>query len=250
MIKTIHFCSVLMVEILKTGSQAPKRVEREISGVLRMGMDMDGVLVNLSDAAKVLIKQKLGIDIDLIKKQKGSTNYWLHEWPEIQAKAGGREFVLRMFEDPEIYKIAEPMSGAVDVINKWQREGHQIWIVTARPKEALGVVTMEWLGRNKLGWIPEGNVLFRSHPDDDKTEFKSVIAQELDFHAFIEDHAATLSGVNSNSMMVKILVEHSYNLDQDAGCQVKRIRGWQTMDEVIQEASRWHYFLNSSSSAF
>jgi len=45
--------------------------------------------------------------------------------------------------------------------------------------------------------------------------------------------------------MVKILLNYSYNIGQDAGYQVKRVSSWSEIVAVVQEASYWHRLVNS-----
>ena len=222
---------------------------KEIPGILRIGIDLDGVAADIGPAVRVMVLEGLGIDVVEAAKGKDTTEYWLHKWPEIKAIPGGPEFILDMWHKPALYEKAEQIPGAVDSITEWRALGYQIWFVSARDKDSVGKATLTWLERNGLWWASKENrVLFPQSPNEERISFKSRIAQELALHVFIEDYANILKNLNSLSLMVKILLKHSYNIGEDAGSQVKRADSWSEIAAVVQEASRWHYHVVSHNS--
>lgn len=213
------------------------RPEGEIPGILRIGVDLDGVVVNLWDSTCKMTKQNLGYDPRI---KKGPTDYHLGQWPEIQAIPDGPEFVRSLWGNPEIYKDAKPIPGAIRTLNKWRKQGHQVWIPTARYSPAVREATIQWLEGHDLDWlVPQ--VIFRPSGEIKRSDFKPQVAKYLKLHVFIEDHAPTLVQMATNSLMVKILESYSWNWLENAGLQVVRLTNWRQINEIIQEASRWHY---------
>lgn len=217
----------------------PTNPEREIPGILRIGVDLDGVVVNFEDSACEAIKQKLGYDP---RTKRGPTEYHIDQWSEIQAISGGPEFVRSLWGNPEVYQNAKPIPGAIRTLNKWRTQGHQVWIPTARYSPAVREVTIQWLESHDLNWLIS-QVIFRPSGEIKRVDFKPQAAKDLKLHAFIEDHAPTLAVMMTDSLMVKILKSYSWNWLVDAGSQAVRLNNWRQIDEIIQEASRWHYYV-------
>lgn len=215
--------------------------ETEIPGRLRIGIDIDGNVDEIDTWTARLIKRGLGIKINL---REGVINFWLDQLPEIQEIPGGPAFVNKIFEKPFIYETARPIPGAIETLNRWHKEGHQIWFITARPKKTLGQITSDWLEQNSLGWAKD-QVLFRQSWDEDRTQFKADKAKRLNLHVLIEDYADTVRMSCSPSMMVKLVLRYPWNIAEEIGPQTVRVDSWQEIDEIVQDTSRWHYFLHS-----
>lgn len=215
----------------------PKEI-KETPGILRIGVDLDGNVDEIDTWICRLIKRGLGVKIDL---KKGVINFWLDKLPEIQQIPGGPAFVNQIFEKSFIYETARPIPGAVETLNKWRDQSHQIWFITARSKESLDQITFDWLDRHDLGWT-KNRVLFS---EGDRVDFKAWEVERLRLHIFIEDHAQTVRAAKSPSMMVKLVLKYPWNVAEEIGPQAFRVNNWQEIDKIIQDASRWHYFLHS-----
>lgn len=215
----------------------------EIPGFLRIGVDLDGVLANIEGNAARLIKNKLGVDIEAVRVREGKTNYWWQDWPQIKAIPGGPEFVVGLFANPETYRNVQQMPDSVAALNSWHHQGHQIWIVTARPPtDSVSQATKEWLVGNNLDWVVNSENLLFVPQNYDRNEFKPRIARQLSLHVFLEDLPDTLRRMSARSMMVKILFDASYNTGEEIGSQSVRANDWCQIDKIIQETSRWHYW--------
>ena len=201
---------------------------------LRIGVDLDACIVDLVYWASRLIKRGLKVDLKKILK-KGPVDFWLHHWPEVK-KIRGENFILAMFEKPFIYQYAKPIPGAVKVLNKWKKQGHQVWIITARPEELTKEITFQWLRKNKLGWTTK-RILFTGHSPKERAGFKSRVAHQLDLHLFIEDHAETVRAIDSPSMIVKLVLKYPWNMAEDIGKKAKFVKDWQEIDKITQKLS-------------
>lgn len=218
----------------KIKKASTKRKRKKSPQRLRLGVDLDACVVDLSYWASRLIKRRLGLDFKAITK-KGPVNFWLHEWPEIK-KVKGENFIKDMFKKPFVYEYAKPIPGAVRVLNKWKKQNHQIWIITARPKEMAKETTFRWLRKNRLGWTTK-KVLFTGHSPKERANFKSQVAHKLDLHIFIEDHAETVRAIDSPSMIIKLVLRYPWNMAEEIGKKAKFVKNWQEIDKIVQELS-------------
>jgi uncharacterized HAD superfamily protein len=211
-----------------------KKTKKKHPQVLRIGVDLDACVVDLTYWISRLFKRRLGINIKKILG-KGPVDFWLHEWPEVK-KAKGENFIKAVFQKPFIYEYAKPVPGAIKVLNKWRKQGHQIWIITARPEEMAKEITFRWLKKNKLGWTTK-KILFTGHSRKRRAGFKSRVARELDLHAFIEDHAETVRAIDSPSLIVKLVLKYPWNMAEKIGRKARFVEDWQEIDRIVQEIS-------------
>lgn len=161
----------------------PEEIQ-EIPGVLRIGVDLDANVDDIDTWTCRLVKRGLGVDIKSVLEQR-PVNFWLDEWPEIKAIPHGPAFVNQLFSRTFIYENAIPIKGAIETINSWRKQEHEIWFITARSKDSLGQVTLDWLEKHELGWAKD-KILFS---EGERVDFKAQQAEMLDLHVFIEDHA-------------------------------------------------------------
>jgi uncharacterized HAD superfamily protein len=211
-----------------------KRVKKKKPQVLRIGVDLDACVVDLICWASRLIKRKLRVDLNKIFK-KGPVDYWIQDWPEIK-KAQGENFIFELYQKPFVYQHAKAIPKAVKILNQWKKQGHQIWIITARPEEAQKA-TLEWLKENQLGWARK-RVLFTGHSPKERAGFKSRVARELDLHLFIEDHAETVRAIGSPSMILKLVLKYPWNMAEKIGKKARFVEDWQEIDKIVQKLSR------------
>lgn len=213
---------------------------QEIPGVLRIGVDLDANVNNLDIWVCRLVKRGLGVDVKSILEQR-PVSFWLDDWPEIRALPNGPAFIKELFSKSFIYNNAIPIEGAVEKLNHWRKQGHQIWFITARSEKTHGRETLDWFEKHGLAW-GQDKILFS---DGDRVEFKSRQSQNLDLHLLIEDHAPTVRNTDSASMMVKIVLKYPWNMAEEIGSQAIYVDNWQEIDKIVQTASRWHHFIFS-----
>ncbi|MBU3957382.1 hypothetical protein KKI19_03880 [Patescibacteria group bacterium] len=234
-----------MSEFLKPEIIFPKENKETPPGVLRIGVDLDANVDEIDTWVCRLVKRGLGVDIKKKLEDEGSTNFWLHQWEEIRNIPHGPDFVKEIFKRTFVYECARPIPNAIETLNKWKEQEHQIWFITARTKDALYQVTLEWLEKNNLGWA-KNRLLMPQSLEKDRVRFKNSEAQRLDLHFFIEDHAETVKAVTPSSLIRNLVLEYSWNVTEDIGSQSAYVENWQEIDRIVQEASRWHYFLHST----
>lgn len=234
-----------MSEVLKPQIVFPKENKETPPGVLRIGVDLDANVDEIDTWVCRLVKRGLGVDIKKKLEDEGSTNFWLDQWEEVRNIPRGPDFVKEIFRRTFIYECARPIPNAIETLNKWKEQGHEIWFITARTKDDFYQVTLEWLEENNLGWA-KNRLLMPTSSEKNRVVFKNREVQGLDLHFFIEDHAETVRMTSSDSMMAKLVLKYSWNIDEDIGNQARFVDNWQEIDKIVQNASRWHYFLHST----
>lgn len=203
-----------------------------------IGVDLDGVVDDLSEGIIQAFKKKFGLDIEKIIekniKKKRRISYHLEDWPEVKRLAGGEKFVLATFSDPRLYRRAEPVKGAREVLKKWRRQGHRIWIITARPPH-LENVTLAWLRRHGLGWLIEGKaVIFNNLQNGFRPSDKPRLVEKLGVQVFIEDNLKTLNESRAPALLKKILFKRPYNSGPSFDFLTEAVESWREIDEIVQ----------------
>ena len=129
---------------------------------LKIGVDLDGVIADVYQVMVRMVKSEYGLDIEKLVKKRGF-GYWWMNWPEVKAIDGCSEFIIQKFNEPEVYQEACLIKGSLKVLQKWQRQGHQIWLITARPPN-LKATTLNWLKANGFGWLVRGFLIHAQAP--------------------------------------------------------------------------------------
>jgi len=199
-------------------------------GALRIGVDLDANVDDLYLWFRRLLKRRFRLDI----KFEELVAFNVEELERIKAVKSGPTFARTVFATPFIYECAKPLPGAVETLNKWHKQSHEIWFVTARPKY-LRPVTLAWLEKNNLGWA-KNKVIFRDLWGDDRAKFKCSVARKLDLHVFIEDEARVIKAIKSPSLMAKLVLRYPWNINEDIG-QATFVKNWRQIDQIVQNMS-------------
>lgn len=103
---------------------------------MRIGIDLDSTLI-IGRAIDFAAKD-LGYEF----KEEHNVDYGLSYFPEDM-----RQRVFEMFEDPKIMcDLVEPIEGSQETIKKWNAEGHDLILITARNLN-IGKETIELVKR-------------------------------------------------------------------------------------------------------
>lgn len=208
--------------------------ERIQPRTLRIGIDIDGIISGTEVWIRRLIRR--GLKLGNLRDED-FTNYWLDQLPQVQSRPNGRAFIWQLHSKPFIYQASAPKPGAIETVNRWRAQGHEIWFITGRPLEVVGP-TLLWFEQYNLGWAKE-KIFFSTTPDaTERPSFKKSIAQRLNLHVFIEDHAETVRGVSSRAMVAKLVLECPWNINEDIGEQAQFVKNWDQIDAIVQELSR------------
>jgi uncharacterized protein len=178
---------------------------------MRFGFDIDDTLINLREHAFNIYKKKLN------KNVPQSEFYVLqrveiHEPFDLTDEEGSEMWNSSLEEI--YYTDCPPFQGAVEVLNKLEEDGHEIFYITARPKEH-GERTKIWL--KEQGFPVKDDHFFYGMQDHEKIH----IIKELHLDYYVDDKPAILDTL-LNEQINLYLKDQSYNRKH----QYNRIVNW------------------------
>lgn len=179
---------------------------------MKFGFDIDDTLINLREHAFHIYNKKLEktIDIDIFNNIK---RVEIHE-PFGMSDEQGNEMWNSSLE--EIYYTSCPsFPGAVETLQKLEKDGHEIYYITARPEEH-GERSKEWL--KKQGFPVQDNRFFYGMKDEEKI----FTIQKLKLDYYVDDKPAVLQTLlaGSTKLYVKDQVYNRHLQD------IPRIENW------------------------
>lgn len=185
---------------------------------MRFGFDIDDTLINLREHAFHIYKEKLQQDLSL-DVFHALTRVEIHE-PFGLTDDEGKEMWKTSLE--EIYYTDCPtFPKALEVLLELEKQGHEIFYITARPKEH-GIRTREWM--KKKGFPVKDEQFFFGMEDHEKTH----IIKDLALDYFVDDKPAILETLKE--IPVKLIVkDQSYN----QGADFVRLVNWQDFNKII-----------------
>lgn len=147
---------------------------------MNIGIDIDDTISNtyeyLFSYAQKYTVEELGKEIKNVNRNAVTHMYatTFHNW----SKEEERNFLLKYYE--KVVKKVKPRQYAVEVINQWKKEGHKIYLITARFKfDTFDIEekTKKWLQENKI----EYDELILNAED------KVVVSKNKKIDVFIDD---------------------------------------------------------------
>ncbi|MFS0575398.1 HAD family acid phosphatase [Sporosarcina sp. 179-K 3D1 HS] len=186
---------------------------------MKFGFDIDDTLINLREHAFHLYNKKLNqnVEIDLFH---ALDKVEIHELFGMTAEQGGEMWSSSL---EEIYFTSCPAyPDAVETLQRLEMEGHEIYYITARPKE-YGERTMDWMIDN--GFPVRKDRFFYGMKDEDKVH----IIKELKLDFYFDDKPAVLETLSTDTLQVFAKCQ-SYNRHLD----IPRITNWSELFEVIE----------------
>ena len=122
---------------------------------MRIGIDIDNTLTNVQEelneaAYNYAIKLGKEIDTSVIKEDINNNGSFYKE--NFKFSYDELKYFLKEIME-EIVNKAEPRDNAVNVIRNLRKEGHEIYIITARDKEFHDdpyMLSKKWLDKNKI----------------------------------------------------------------------------------------------------
>lgn len=208
---------------------------------LKIGIDLDGVIADSGKVMVQMVKDEFGLDIEKIQRKKKTKTmtmtYSLQDWPEVKKIKGCSEFIVEKFNEPEVYQQAGLIKDSLLAVRKWQRQGHRLWIITARPPE-MEAVTLEWLKGNGFNHLVKNRrIVFHDSLGRVNSDFKPGVIKKLKIQIFIEDNAMTLMQTESEFLIKKLLIKRLYNFDQDVDEKTQLVKDWQEIEKVVEEVA-------------
>jgi len=200
--------------------------QKEIPKILRIGVDIDGTILEIDTWIYRTIKRGLKVDL-----RKIPLAYHIENLPEITVIPNGRHFVEKIFEETYIYEKARPIASAIETIQKWKNKGHQLWFITARPK-TLREITSDWFNQHGLSWAIE-QIIYMDDFSIDRALYKNEVAKRLGLEVLIDDHAETLKTADAITLRIKIGLKYPWNQNEDIGQNSILVASWEEIDRIV-----------------
>lgn len=167
---------------------------------MRFGFDIDDTLINLREHAFNLYKRKLNKEIPQTAFHS-LNRVEIHE-PFGLTDEEGSEMWKNSLEEI-YYTDCPPYYGAVEVLTKLVDEGHEVYYITARPKEH-GERTKIWM--KEQGFPIHNERFFYGMEDHEKID----IIKDLRLDYYIDDKPAILDTLSKENIRL-YLKDQSYN---------------------------------------
>lgn len=187
---------------------------------MKFGFDIDDTLINLREHAFHIYKDKLQQDLSL-GVFHALTSVEIHE-PFGLTDEEGKEMWKSSLEEI-YYTDCPPFPGALEVLLELDKQGHDIFYITARPKEH-GIRTREWM--KEKGFPVKNNHFFYGMADYEKTD----IIKDLDLDYYVDDKPAVLNTLRDFSVRL-IVIDQSYNKDLN----IERLVNWADFNRIINK---------------
>ncbi|MFS0690666.1 HAD family acid phosphatase [Sporosarcina sp. 179-K 8C2 HS] len=185
---------------------------------MKFGFDIDDTLINLREHAFHIYNKKLNQNVD-IELFHTLDKVEIHELFGMTAEEGGKMWNGSL---EEIYFTSCPTyPDAVETLQKLENDGHEIYYITARPKEH-GERTMEWM--IEQGFPVHKDRFFYGMNDEDKVH----IIKELELDYYFDDKPAVLETLGDCKVNLFAKTQ-SYNQHLD----IPRIANWSELFDLL-----------------
>lgn len=195
---------------------------------MKIGVDLDGIVANIDPPLRRAIVDKLNIDL---WADGGPTTFWIQKEPRVLSIPGGEEFINSLFMGTFIYENAALVPFSVPSLNLLRDQGHEIWVITARP-DTVKKATINWLEKNGLKWAVEKLIICDATMANRSTT-KLETCKKLDIKLLIDDHASTLKTICEAMNIPGLLIEYPWNIHEDAGKMATYCKDWNEILKII-----------------
>ncbi|KAA0550200.1 HAD hydrolase-like protein [Bacillus sp. BGMRC 2118] len=186
---------------------------------MKIGFDIDDTLINLREHAFELYKRKLNMEVP-------SNNFYelqtveIHELFGLTSEEGSKMWKESLEEI--YYTNCPPYEDIIEILQTISKEGHEIYYITARPKEH-GERTKEWL--RDLGFPIEDDRFFYGMKDEEKVS----IIKDLQLDFYFDDKPEVVNTL-VNESVTTVLRDQSYNRHLN----FPRIKTWSQLLELLE----------------
>ncbi|MEI4828587.1 hypothetical protein WAX78_03845 [Bacillus sp. FJAT-53711] len=187
---------------------------------MKFGFDIDDTLINLREHAFHLYNKKLNknVELDVFHSLK---TLEIHEAFGLTSKEGGSMWNGLLEEI--YYTSCLPFPYVVETLQELERQGHEVYYVTARPKEH-GERTKQWLIEN--GFPVHENRFYYGMKDEEKIH----IIQELRLDYFFDDKPAVLE-----TLIDKPIKAYAKSNSYNQHLNIPRITCWSELWDIIKK---------------
>jgi uncharacterized HAD superfamily protein len=169
-----------------------------MSKKLRIGLDIDDVLIRTGEHTLKLYNQAHGTNVTL--------DHWYQADPEVWGVKDMLHAVerVRYLTELDEFDDVQPVAGALEAVTKFIEDDHEIFAITGRP-ENVRQQTLRILERYFPGVFSHDRVFFTDHYGDSAVKVsKSEIATSLELDYFVDDqvfHANELSAARVKTIL-------------------------------------------------
>lgn len=206
-----------MKGVLPVPSVVAANVHRRIK--MRLGFDLDEVVVNLTERIEIYVANNYGIDWPA----ECFSNYKFSECSfSSDENLNNRiiEDLSNVINDPDFQYEATPFDGAADVLYKMKRDGHKVFFVSARPKQ-LQPKTFKWLRANNIPF----DKLYVIGPDKPK----GLWGRTLKLDMYVDDLISNLESMYRYKKRWRkslLLFDRPWNMGPIDPNKFKRVYNW------------------------
>jgi uncharacterized HAD superfamily protein len=189
-------------------------------GRMRLGFDLDEVVVNLTDVLSEYIQNNYGLDWSPENFAQYNFKYCTFVEDEVLNKKIIDDMFL-LANDSDFQTKCEPVVGAREVLQKLKRQGHKIFFISARPKQNQPQ-TFKWLRQQE---IPFDGLKVIGH---DKV--KGYYGMKLMLDMFVDDlekHLDSMWRFKKRWRKGLLLYTRPWNIKSIDGSRFTRVYDWQ-----------------------
>jgi uncharacterized protein len=187
---------------------------------MKFGFDIDDTLINLREFAFHLYNEKLNTNIEITKFRALKT-LEIHEAFGLDKEAGGK--MWNSLAEEVYYSSCPAFEGAVETLQELERDGHEIYYITARKAEH-GERTKKWLIEN--GFPVKDDHFYCGMKDHEKID--TIRKLELDY--YFDDKPAVLETLLDLPTKVYAM-DNSYNRE----LEIPRLTSWFELKEILSK---------------
>lgn len=186
---------------------------------MKLGFDIDDTLINLREHAFEIYKRKLNHNVP-IRKFHELTRVEIHELFGLAEEQGSQMWKDSL--DEIYYTNCPPYDDIVEILQQLVNDGHDIYYITARPKEH-GERTKEWM--KALGFPVADKQFFYGMQDQEKVN----IIKELDLDYYFDDKPEVLNTLTNEKVTIMVK-DQSYNRH----LSIPRIIHWSDLMKLLK----------------
>ena len=183
---------------------------------LRIGIDIDGVIVDYVTASLPLLSEICGRPISYQEFYSRNVGEVLN----IDKKEETYFWEQVFFTD--LLRFAPPIEGAIEGLNLLYN--HDVWLITGRPS-SMRNLSLSWLKENYINY---DNIVF----DSNKTAGKLLVERECD--VFIEDQLEVASAIAEEGVFT-ILLDQPWNQTSNLPNNCIRVHDWTAIISQINK---------------
>ena len=190
---------------------------------MKFGFDIDDTLINLREYAFHLYNKKLNKNVQLDVFHAIKT-LEIHEAFDLTAEQGSE--MWNSLQDEIYFSACPPFPHAVETLQELERQGHEVFYITARDKD-FGERTKKWLLEN--GFPVNDDRFYCGMKDPEKIN----IIKELDLDYYFDDKPAVLETLLDLPLQV-IAKDNSYNQH----LSIPRLTSWSELAAIVKKNSQ------------